>query len=107
MLQQVARVAARHGARSISEVTLRLGPLSGVEPALLRAAYLQSRLDTPAADAELVIVDVPVRLRCRRCAAESEAGSRPLRLVCGTCGTDDTQLLSGDEMLLDSIALVF
>jgi hydrogenase nickel incorporation protein HypA/HybF len=107
MLEQVALVVVRHGARGVSEITLRLGPLSGVEPALLRAAYMQSRIDTLAADAELVIVDAPVRILCRRCAAVSDITCRPLRLMCGACGSEDTQLLGGDEMLLESIELTF
>ena len=107
MLRQVALLVDRHGATGVSEITLRLGPLSGVEPALLRAAYMQSRADTPAAHADLVIVDAPVRILCRRCAAVGEVTGRPLRLVCQACGNDDTRLLGGDEMLLESVELRF
>jgi len=107
MLDQVAAVAARQGASHVREIRLRLGPLCGVEPALLHAAYLQSRAATPAAHAELVIVEMPVRIRCRRCGSVGDAGMRPLRLTCGACASADVQMLSGDEMLLESVELGF
>jgi hydrogenase nickel incorporation protein HypA/HybF len=107
MLHQVALLVVQHGASGVSEITLRLGPLSGVEPELLRAAYLHSRAETVAAHADLVIVDVPIRILCQRCAAVGDARCRPLRLACEACGSDDTRLLGGDEMLLESVQLTF
>ena len=38
LLDEVSRLAMQHGASAVSMVNLRLGPLSGVEPALLQAA---------------------------------------------------------------------
>ncbi|WP_020653158.1 hydrogenase maturation nickel metallochaperone HypA/HybF [Massilia niastensis] len=105
LLAQVARLAVQHGATGVSTITLRLGPLSGVEPALLRTAYNQCRAGTCAQDADLVIVTVPVRITCQACAATGEATIE--RLACGTCGSADTRLVGGDEMLCESVDLVF
>lgn len=105
LLEQVACLVAQHGAAGVSLITLRLGPLSGVEPQLLRAAYMQSRTETFAEDADLVIVTATVRIFCQECAAIGDA--TPDRLTCGTCGSSHTRLLSGDEMLLESVDLVF
>jgi len=66
LLDEVSRLAAQHGASAVGMVNLRLGPLSGVEPALLQAAYLQARRGTPAQDAGLVIAMVPLRIACMR-----------------------------------------
>ena len=38
---------------------------------------------TVAEEARLVVVTVPVRVRCRACKAETEAASN--RLLCGSC----------------------
>jgi hydrogenase nickel incorporation protein HypA/HybF len=105
LLEQVACLVAQYGAAGVSVITLRLGPLSGVEPQLLQAAYMQSRIDTFAEDADLVIVTAGVRILCQKCAATGDA--TPNRLTCGTCGSSHTRLLSGDEMLLESVDLVF
>ena len=39
LLDQVERIAAERGAHSVAKIVLRIGPLSGVEPELLRNAY--------------------------------------------------------------------
>lgn len=101
LLAQVTEVMKQQGATTVSKITLRLGPLSGIEPALLRMAYAQARVNTIAANADLIILDVPVRVLCLCCAAEGNAA--PNCLVCPACGSGDTRLLSGDEMLIDSV----
>jgi len=104
LLEQVADCVESHRAIGASRIMLRIGPLAGVEPALLRAAYAASRPGTCAADAELVIVNAPVRIRCASCGMEDEA--RPGHLACKTCGSAATQLLSGDELLLEAVDLM-
>jgi hydrogenase nickel incorporation protein HypA/HybF len=103
LMQQVEVIAREHRARAVSLVKVRIGPLSGVEPQLLVQAFPIASAATVAEGAVLVTETLPVRVRCRRCGAESEA--RPNRLVCGVCGHWQTQLLSGDEMLLASVEL--
>ena len=46
---------------------------------------------------------LPVRVLCKQCGAETRAEIN--RLVCGECGAWQTQLVSGDEMLLASVEL--
>ncbi|RMD70017.1 MAG: hydrogenase maturation nickel metallochaperone HypA [Gammaproteobacteria bacterium] len=103
LVKEVLALAERHGAKGISSIRLSLGPLSGVEPELLRHAYPLAAADTPASAAELLIEELPIRVRCQTCGAETEAS--PNRLLCGRCGDWHTQLLSGDEMLLTSVEL--
>jgi hydrogenase nickel incorporation protein HypA/HybF len=103
MLDQVARIAAGRSAAAVTRITLRIGPLSGVEPELLRAAFPLARAGTIASQAELVIESLPVRVRCDTCDAETEAG--PNRLVCAACGDWHTRLIGGDELLLASVEL--
>ncbi|MEJ1975499.1 MAG: hypothetical protein WDN49_04855 [Acetobacteraceae bacterium] len=43
MLQQVLAVASSQGAGNVGRITLRIGPLAGVEPDLLRRAFPWSR----------------------------------------------------------------
>ncbi|HEB98241.1 MAG TPA: hydrogenase maturation nickel metallochaperone HypA [Thiotrichales bacterium] len=103
LLREVQRVAREHAAVSVSRVLVQIGPLSGVEPSLLREAFPLAAAGTLAEGAELVIETVPLRVRCETCGAESEA--RPNRLLCGACGDWHTRLLSGDELLLASVEL--
>lgn len=103
MLDQVEAIAAEHAALGVSSITIRIGPLSGVEPDLLRHAFPIARAGTIAAAARLVIECLPIRVRCEQCGAETDAA--PNRLLCGACGDWHTQLVSGDELLLASVEL--
>lgn len=101
ILEQVSLVMAdRHG-YVVTGITLRIGPLAGINPALLRVAYLEAKQETLAERAELFITAVPVRVYCQECIIVSEAGTN--HLVCRRCGGTDTILMSGDDMLLESV----
>lgn len=103
MMRQLEQIVAERGAASVSKVVVRIGPLSGVEPQLLEQAFPLASAGSVAADADLVMEQLPVRVRCDSCGAESEA--TPNRLLCGACGDWHTQLVSGDELLLASVEL--
>jgi len=103
LMQQVERIAREQGAVSVDRIRLQVGPLSGVEPALLQHAWPLACAGTTAETAELLIETAPVKVRCTQCGAESDVA--PNRLVCGHCGDYRTQLISGDELLLASLEL--
>jgi hydrogenase nickel incorporation protein HypA/HybF len=103
MLTQVTDLAREQRANAVHKIVIRVGPLAGVEPGLLVQAFPLASAGTLAAAAELVIEELPLRVRCETCGAESVA--LPNRLVCGACGDWHTRLVSGDEMLLASVEL--
>jgi hydrogenase nickel incorporation protein HypA/HybF len=103
MLQQLEDIAHEHQANAITLVRLQIGPLSGVEPQLLQQAFPIATAGTIAEGAELVTENLPVKVKCRECGAESDV--TPNKLVCTACGGWHTQLLSGDELLLASVEL--
>lgn len=103
ILTQVEDIAAANQAGRVTRVTLRLGPLAGVEPDLLRAAFPLLAAGTCCEAATLRIKTTPVQVECQLCGALS--ATRPNRLLCGACGTWRVVLLSGDEMQLESLEL--
>jgi hydrogenase nickel incorporation protein HypA/HybF len=103
LLREVEAVARAHQAQNIICITVRVGPLSGVEPQLLQSAFPLTSAGTNAAQARLVIERAPVRVRCRSCARESEVPSA--RLVCAHCGQWRVELLSGAELHLTRVEL--
>lgn len=104
LIAQVERIALEHHARAVEKVVVRIGPLSGIEIALLREAYKVARVSTMAEKAELITEEQTIRVACEACGAETDAVVN--RLVCGDCGDYHTRLLSGDEMILASVELV-
>lgn len=103
LMNQVESIAAERNARSVVSIVVGMGPLSGVEAQLLKHAYPVASAGTIAEGAELVIEDLPVRIRCTECGSESDA--LPNKLVCKVCGDWRTTLISGDELMLMRIEL--
>lgn len=103
LLDEVALIANRHRAATVGNITVRIGPLSGVEPGLLTQAFPIARAGTVAEAAALVIEPAPVRVRCDACGEETDATVN--RLLCDACGDYHTRLVSGDELLLVSVEL--
>jgi len=103
MLRQVVQIARQHGATAVTAVRVRIGPLSGIEPQLLREAFPIAAAGGMADGARLVVESVPIRVRCRDCGSESDA--RANRLLCARCGSWKTRLIAGDELLLESVEL--
>jgi hydrogenase nickel incorporation protein HypA/HybF len=101
LLQQLQGIAAEQHAQRITRIELGVGPLSGVEPELLRNAWPIAAAGTVAVDAELSIDETGIVVHCRSCNADTAA--RANRLVCGECGDFRTSLVSGDEMILKRV----
>lgn len=103
LINQIESLAAERNADRAVSIVIGMGPLSGVEAQLLRHAYPVASAGTLAEGAELVIEDLPVRVRCKQCGGESDA--LPNKLVCRHCGDWRTSLISGDELMLMSVEL--
>lgn len=87
----------------ITRVILEVGRLSTVVPDSLRFYFDICAKDTPLSGAELEIVDVPGRSRCRRCEQEAEAND--FLLAC-PCGSLDVELISGRELLVRAVEVM-
>ena len=103
IVDQVSHIAAEHQSTLVEKIYLQIGPLSGVEPDLLESAFPFACANTAAANAQLIISRLPIRVRCKTCHAETEATAN--RLICGACGDWQTMLISGNEMLLERVEL--
>ena len=103
LVEQIdAIVRERHAGRATA-FRIKIGPLSGVVPELLASAFSLAAAGSLAEQASMELVDAPVRVRCQTCGAETEAAMN--RLLCGACGDWHTQLVSGDELILESVEL--
>ncbi len=103
LLQQLETIAAERNASAVERVFLKIGPLSGIEPQLLRRAYPLAMAGTVAENAELVIETADVVVTCTQCGSESKV--LPNRLLCAACGDFRTRIISGDEMILQRLEL--
>jgi hydrogenase nickel incorporation protein HypA/HybF len=103
LIAQVEDVAREQKATSVTDIYVRVGPLSGVESPLMQNAFPIAAAGTVAGDANLHLEAAPIRVRCEECGEESDA--RMNRLVCGACGDWRTTLISGDELILQRVVM--
>lgn len=103
LVEQVDAVIDQHQASRAILIRVRIGPLAGVVPDLLATAFPLAAADSRMEHAELEFTHAPIRVHCQTCGAETEAAMN--RLLCGACGDWHTRILSGDELLLESVEL--
>jgi hydrogenase nickel incorporation protein HypA/HybF len=103
IIAQVQAIAEEKRATAVSDIHLRIGPLSGVEALLLRNAFPFAAAGTVAAGAALHVSDMPVRIRCSQCGGEMTVPAN--RLLCGNCTSWKTELIGGDELLLERVEM--
>ena len=103
LMAEVERIASERDARSVTRITVSIGPLSGVEARLLERAFPLAAAGTRAEHATLEIESLDIVVRCSQCGETSKA--RANRLLCGSCGDYRTNIVSGEEMLLQSVEL--
>ena len=104
LLAQVVEIATDRGASAVSRITVEVGPLSGVEPALLASAFEIVRAGSCAAGAILLIETTAITISCLICGAESQTA--PNRLLCAACGGYRTRVVGGDELRLRGVELL-
>jgi hydrogenase nickel incorporation protein HypA/HybF len=103
IMQQLEQIAKDNHADQIDSIYLQIGPLSGVEAELLKQAFPLAAAGSCASQAQVHIEQLPIRVHCETCGEESSATAN--RLLCGACGDYHTRVISGDEMLLNSVEL--
>ncbi len=103
----IANAAARHAdGRSVSQVTVEIGHLRQVVPDALQFSWevVATTTADELTDADLVVEEVPAVVECSDCAARTTL-DLPI-LACGSCGSFEVRLLSGEELRVVSIDLV-
>jgi hydrogenase nickel incorporation protein HypA/HybF len=88
--------AASDGAR-VTRIVLEIGRLTAVLPDAVRFCFELASEGTLAEGAELEIVEVPGRARCRGCDGELQL-DRPFGRC--ACGGSDLEWLAGEELTI-------
>ena len=104
MLEIVEAEAARQGADRVLAIHLRLGPLSGVVKEALTSAYEIARTGSKFSEAELVVEDTEVRVRCPECRADRPIVSLQ-ELRCAACGAWSADVVGGKELEITALEI--
>ena len=87
----------------VVRVELEVGRLRQVVPDALAFAFELVAQGTPVEGAELAIEEVPARVACAACAAESEVDRFPL--ACARCGSLAVEVVAGEECQVESLEI--
>jgi len=100
----VEATARRYNAKRITAVYLEIGELTLIVPQLLKESFKMATKGSIAEGAELIIEQVPGRIRCRDCGKEGtvtlteEAQLTGLQLFrCQHCQSPNTEVLEGSK----------
>ncbi len=85
----------------IEKINLKIGKMTAVVPENLCFMFGVLSRDTVLANVKLDITEIPVRCRCRACNAEYEA--EEMNFWCRECGSPEVTIISGREMVIDSV----
>jgi hydrogenase nickel incorporation protein HypA/HybF len=96
----VASVCNRVGEVQVRKITVEIGALTTVLPDAVRFAFDVCTSGTRCEGAELEIVEIPARARCRACGDEFTL-STPV-LLC-RCGAGALDVLSGQDLRIRSV----
>lgn len=100
VLEEQARA---HGASRVIRVVLAVGAVSGAVPDLLESAFDAYKKGTPAAEARLEIVAVPLKVRCPECGGETVREEADF--ACAACGSRRVEIVAGRELVVERIEL--
>jgi hydrogenase nickel incorporation protein HypA/HybF len=97
ILDVAAEEAEARGIASVKAIHLKLGPLAGVVKEALVSAFEMAKHDSPLAQAELVIEEVPILIRCPPCQTLRPIVSMQ-QFACAECGAASADVAQGREL---------
>ena len=92
----VEKEMAARGLESVSEIGLRVGLLSGVDPDALTFCFEAATIGTQMGQTKLVIERVPVSAACQAC--KREFNVEGYLFVCPACDSTDVRVIKGKEL---------
>lgn len=101
ILEHALAAAQSNGITRIAKLQLKIGVFSGVVDDALRFSFEVASQETKAEGAVLEVENVPLTIRCADCGKESAI--QPLLFQCLSCGSRRVDILTGQELTLDSI----
>jgi hydrogenase nickel incorporation protein HypA/HybF len=102
--ESVVQIASEHArGRRVVAVQVAAGHLRQIVPDALVFAFDLVALGTPLEGARLELREIPARVRCHDCGAETEQDGFPL--ACRACGGFDVEVTAGGELCVEELVL--
>ncbi len=106
VLEQVDSVAAEYKAEKVTKVTMEVGEVSTIVPDLFTDAFNWAKKKTEyLKEAELEMIIIEGRTYCQSCGETYKTTEHGKK--CPHCGSLETYLLTGDQVIIKDIDAVF
>jgi hydrogenase nickel incorporation protein HypA/HybF len=110
IVNTVVDAAKKNDAEEVLEVTIEIGNLTMLNPEQLRFLLEVLVEDTIMKNAEIVIEEIPVAIKCKSCDYEGEADTEGsdhyLTIVlCPECGERNLEIVAGRECNVKNIRI--
>ena len=106
VLEQVDQLAGEYEAEKILKVTMEVGEVSSIVPDLFTDAFDWAKKKTRfAQEAELEMIIIEGRTYCQACGETYKTVDHGKK--CPHCGSYETYLLTGDQVIIKDISAVF
>ncbi len=87
---------------NVSEIHLRVGLLSNVQPVLIQNAYKAFVMEYPKYyNAKLEVEVLPVIVECDKCKSKTEVEYN--KFICGECKSPCRNIIQGEELYINEI----
>lgn len=103
LLSQVAQLVAEHHGCGVERIEVEIGPLSGVEPLLVKSAFEQLAPNSASRQAELMIHEIPLTAHCEDCHLEFDMES--FHFQCPQCRSAYVRIIRGDAFRLLNVTI--
>jgi hydrogenase nickel incorporation protein HypA/HybF len=98
LLEQCEELATQNDATQVEKLIIKVGVLSGVEIQLLQTAFDTFKEHTICHDAELIIEEEPIKIKCNNCDSQHTLSEN--RFTCPSCDSTNIDVIAGEEMYL-------
>lgn len=87
----------------VTVIRVKIGKFSNVIVDSLKFCFDAVKSDTELSEAELIVEEVPITVKCRECESANELEN--YTVVCQSCASTNTELIAGNELNVSEIEL--
>ena len=101
MVNTIEEIIHEQGCTEVQKIVLEVGELSGIVPHYMEVCYPAAVYKTFMEGSTLELETIPGIVRCKDCAREFRAVEH--EFTCPNCGSQNMEILSGNDVLIREI----
>ena len=103
VIKTISNLCEQNKWKRVLRVTLKVGHLRQIEPEIFAFAFSSATVGTALEGAEISIIEMPIIFKCHNCNKSSD--TEEFKFECPNCGSVNVDLISGMELIIESIEI--